>query len=281
MKLTKRLDQLSFKKAVDEHPGKNSALHLAMLIQDFLTSQVGGTPKIIRRMDFLFHDFMAVKARPEDVLEGLANINDYLFKEKSFRCVTEPPSVDHYFIGKALENRVGAPLTVALIYRDLAQRIQCPVEFVNFPGHTIVKLLYESQLLFLDPAQGGKVVSVSELQKKLAQKFGKSIFLKSPFLETPSELHLVNHLLAKLKSIYFDAQRWTEVLGVLDALLLFNPERVGERKERGLLLYQLGLFDEAYDDLTFFINRAAPSAELEKLKSFVSHMKNPEITPLH
>jgi len=81
----------------------------------------------------------------------------------------------------------GHALPMALVYRDLARRIQtAPVNLINIPGFFFIKILYRNQLFFLDPCQEGKILSISDLQKKISYRFDKNITLNSAFLETPN-----------------------------------------------------------------------------------------------
>ncbi len=277
----RRLNLELFKKALKSGTSKD-ALELCLFAHEILSEKNTTVLKTLKRLDFLFHEFSAYVSEYEDSLEGISALNSFLFNTKGFKC--SPGAIhdnDKIFISKVIECRHGHPLSLSLIYRELARRIhKSPVELVNFPGHFFIKFNYQHQLRFLDPSDCGRLLSVSDLQKKLTSRFGKAVVLSGTFLETPSETQIVVKFLNKLKAVYFERRQWDFLLVTLDMLVALEPERVVEYKERGLLLYQLGYLNEAYPDLDFFVSKSRPSPEIDKLKSLMTHLRHPDISPL-
>jgi len=275
-----RID-LSFLKKITAPDLPFSAMAVALTAQDILSEKSQCTPKGQKRLDFLFHEFAASFSKFSDPLEGISALNSYLFTQKQFKSfkeeIKDPSTV---FITKVIENREGIPLSLALIYRELARRIHGPVEIINFPGNFFIKILYQHQLLFLDPSESGKLLSVSELQKWLSARLGQGISLNGSFLETAPEKQVATRFLNHLKGIYFESRCWPELLAILDMIIAIQPDRVGEYKERGLLLYQLGQHSLALGDIQKFVDRSRPSVELDKLKGLLTHLQSPEVTPL-
>jgi regulator of sirC expression with transglutaminase-like and TPR domain len=276
-----RVDLTSFREALGTPLARFSALPLVLLAHEILERKQATAQKTNKRIDFLVHEFASTNPHFNDTIEGISALNDFLFTKKQFKRTVET-TPESLFISKLLENREGHALTLAFLYRELSHRAGlAPINFVNFPGHFFVKILYRHQLLFLDPSDQGKLLSVAELQKKLSQKLGKSVVLNGVFLETPSEAQMMVRFLTMLKGMYLDGRQWTSLLAVLDMLIETNPLRINEYKERGLLLYQMGHFSDAHTDLTLFVNKSPPSPEVEKLRSFVRHLKSPPVHPLH
>jgi regulator of sirC expression with transglutaminase-like and TPR domain len=260
-----------------------SAYQISLVVQEILSRGVHSASRSARRVDFLFHEFQARNPGLSDGLEAISALNDYLYEDQGYVIVTEDKcTLDDYFIGKVLENRTAAPLAFAIIYRELATRLNlAPINYVNFPSNSLIKILYNHQLLFVDPAEKGRLLSVADLQKRLYNRYGQSVVLNSSFLETPSESHVANRVLTKLKNMYFDLRRWDNLLGVLDLLVWLNPAKMHELKERGLLLYQLGHYSDAKHDLNRFVTHSRPSPETDKLRQLVTYLENPKITPLY
>jgi regulator of sirC expression with transglutaminase-like and TPR domain len=277
-----RLDLSHFKTALT-NTVPASALVLALIAHEILDEKNTSFQKSLKRLDFLFHEFKASSVAFADPLEGISALNNYMFRDKNFQGIRFPVNnPEQIFVSKVIENRVGSPLSLSLIYRELARRIHsAPVDLINFPGHYLIKVLYQHQLLFLDPSEQGKLLSVAELQKKLTKRFGKNIVLNSSYLETPTENQLVVRFLTKLKNIYFEQRDWVRLLAVLDMILWCDPQRLLEYKERGLLFYQFGMAEQAYGDIQSFVERSKPSEEIDKLRNLVTHLQNPDITPIY
>jgi regulator of sirC expression with transglutaminase-like and TPR domain len=250
------------------------AVALALAAEEILSEGILQASKTQRRLNFLLHELISVTS---------AALNNFLFRNKQFKSSSSDAQehAPQLFVGKTLEAREGHPLIMSLIYRDLARRFQkAPINLMNFPGFFFIKVLYQHQLLFLDPGDGGRVLATTELQEKLAHKFGKTITLNGVFLETPSEIQTITRYLSKLKNIYSLSRNWRLLLTTLDMLIATNPHRIGEYRERGMLLYQLGAYAEALRDLNLFIEKSAPSPEVEKIKNFLGHAQHPNVTPI-
>jgi regulator of sirC expression with transglutaminase-like and TPR domain len=251
-------------------------------VHEVLQDSAAQAEKIRRRFDFMFHEFKSTVGTVSDPLESISALNEFLFVSKKFMACDDAGSgPDELLMGRVLESRRGSSIPIAVIYREMAQRAGLPaIEFVNFPGHSFVKMLYRHQLMFFDPAENGRLLSVADLQEKLSGKYGKDVFLNASFLETPNDLHVISRLLAKLKNVYFDARDWPKLLAVLDMIIAMSPARKAEYKERGLLLYQIGLKEEAKFDLEFFVSSSRPSEETERIHRVLQHLNNPAVTPL-
>ncbi len=277
-----RFDLKTFQDVVMGVSPGPSALELILQIQDMLSLGELSSARSKRRLDFLFHEFVATAHPSGDVLEAISALNDFLFKTKYFECVDDGDAkAEDYFPGRTIESLRGAQHSLGLLYRELIQRLQMvDAQFINFPGACLVKVLYKNQLLFLDPGEQGRLLSVADLQRRLSRRYGKNTFLTGSYLETPSEVQMATRFLVKLKSIYFHERQWNLLMGVLDLLLALNPGRIGEYKERGLLLYQLGLLEEARDDLRYFISKSHPSVETAEIRRLVKEISGPHITPV-
>lgn len=254
-----------------------------LAIQEVLSRGAYPSSKVSRRFDFLFHEFKAQNAQIEDGLEAISALNDFLYDLQGFKVPTDDKcQIDDYFLGKAMESRQSCALAFSILYREMAHRINlAPTNFMNFPGSSLIKLFYNHQLLFIDPSEEGTLLSITDLQTKLHNRYGQSMLLSSTFLETPTDGHVVNRFLTKLKNLYFDLRRWEELLAVLDLLVWLNPTKMHELKERGLLLYQLGCHEEAKHDLSKFVDLARPSLETDKIRQLVTFLNNPKVTPLY
>jgi regulator of sirC expression with transglutaminase-like and TPR domain len=273
----RRLELGSFKELLQQPKSSSLSFPLALQIQEILSDLKVPAARSAKRLNFLVHEFKATVPRGEDGLETICALNDFMFKTKSFECVGETLEPDDVFPGKVLEKRCGSGIALSLLYREMLQNLGLTTaEFVNFPGHYLVKVLYRHQLLFLDPADGGRLLKVSDLQAKLSRRFGRNTLLSGTLLETPSENEFITRFLTKLKTVYFEQRDWRRLLAVLDLIVLLHPLRMSEYKERGLLLYQLGFLEEAQMDLHYFIVKSRPSAEIEKLRRLISHLQDPK-----
>src|SRR6187200_778063 len=99
-------------------------------------------------------------------------LNAYLFDEEGFtgnRDRYDDPS--NSFLNEVLERRTGIPITLALIYMEVARRAGLPVEGVNFPGHFLLRCparhgLPYAEDLIIDAFHGGALLTRELLQRR-------------------------------------------------------------------------------------------------------------------
>src|SRR5438093_4669091 len=108
---------------------------------------------------------------PERYARVLA-LNDYLFGELRFagnETAYEDPR--NSFLNEVLDRRTGIPITLALLYMEVARRAGLQVEGINFPGHFLLRCpgrfgLQGSDDLIIDAFHGGALLSDDALRQR-------------------------------------------------------------------------------------------------------------------
>ena len=78
-------------------------------------------------------------------------LNAYLFKEKGFRGNrTEYYDVENSCLNRVIDRRTGIPITLAVLYLLMSQRLSLPVVGIGMPGHFMVRVATSSTFLFVD-----------------------------------------------------------------------------------------------------------------------------------
>src|SRR5207249_4087747 len=96
---------------------------------------------------------------------GVMALNDYLFGELHFigndRHYEDPRNS---FLNEVLERRTGIPISLAMVYMEIARRAGLHVEGINFPGHFLLRCPARrgtpySEDLIIDAHHGGALLS--------------------------------------------------------------------------------------------------------------------------
>jgi len=206
-------------------------------------------------------DGLAAAARlrvPEEggLFERVAELNAFLFDELGFSGNHE----DFYdprnsFIDQVLARRLGIPITLSLIYVEVAGRIGVPAFGVGFPAHFLVRVGRGKTALMLDTYAGGVALPEEELDRRLADVYGEGIFTirSNPSLLRPaSKREILVRMLRNLSGIYRGRGDSAHLLDALCALLTLEPDAADELRERGLLYRDLGYAPAALADLRRF-----------------------------
>ena len=191
----------------------------------------------------------ALERVPTDLAadERVALLNQFLFDDCGFRGNDR----DYFdpknsFLNDVLERRTGLPITLSLVYVEIARRIGLEVVGVGFPGHFLVKL--ERPEILID-AFHGRVVTREECADKLAQSLGEGAALDDEHLRAARPREILCRVLRNLKHLYVNRGDFQRALDTVSQILLFEPDDVGEMRDRGVLYLRLECFGAALRDL--------------------------------
>lgn len=211
-------------------------------------------------------DLMADEVReklpePAYPLVIIKTINSYLYGDLGFT----GNQIDYYdprnsFLNQVIERRTGIPITLSLLYLEIAKRINFPMVGIGMPGHFLIRPDFEEAGIYVDAFSQGEILFAQDCQEKLAQIYGRPVELQPQFLASVSRKQFLVRMLTNLKVIYLNRNEGLKALAVIDRMLLLFPDAVIEQRDRGILYYQLNRWSEAREDLeTYLVNR--PHAE--------------------
>jgi len=205
-------------------------------------------------------------------------LNAYLFTELQFvgnDIQYEDPR--NSFLNEVLDRRTGIPITLALLYMEVARRAGLHVEGINFPGHFLLRCparrgLPYSEDLIIDAFHGGALLSEEACRELLRRHSGPDGDLDEA---TALEAHLLAHatkpqilvrMLLNLKRVYVHMHSFPQARDVTELLLAINPSAIDELRDRGLLAYHLKDFPAALRDLQTYLqlSRSATLGEEER-----------------
>lgn len=233
--------------AQDDHPGLDSQGVLAQVdaLAVQLKRRVPADAVVLQKLRYLNRFFF------QDL--GFAgNVNDYYDRRNSY-------------LHEVLATRRGIPITLALIYMELAAQIGLSVRGVSFPGHFLVTLRATQGEVVIDPMSGHSL-SRSELEERLApycRARGLSGEFEVPlglFLQAATPREVIARLLRNLKELHRAAEDWPRLLAVCERLVVLLPQDAQQRRDRGLVRAQLGLDAAAAADLRAYL-RQQPDAD--------------------
>jgi regulator of sirC expression with transglutaminase-like and TPR domain len=156
-------------------------------------------------------------------LRVIQTINDYLYDELGF-----VGNTDHYydprnsFFNDVLARRTGIPLTLALVYLELAWRINLPMVGIGMPGHFIIRPDFEGSEIFVDAFNRGEILFAEDCRQKLMQIYRQEIPTLPPeILQPVSKQQFLMRMLNNLQTIYLNQEDVDRALMIKDLLTLF------------------------------------------------------------
>jgi regulator of sirC expression with transglutaminase-like and TPR domain len=227
-----------------------------------------------------------VKARmPEaaDDLTRLANLTQVFYKDLGFGMnANDYYAPENSYIFDVLRTRRGIPISLAVIWLELAQALDLQAQGISFPGHFLVKVALEGGLVVLDPLTG-ESLGLDSLSERLSPYRAPEDQFAAPDLdegETPLGLYLqacpprdmLARMLRNLKEIFRSQEDWPRMLQVLERLVILLPEAWDERRDRGLVHAELGHVHEALQDLRQYLEFAPAAPDTAALRNRVNEL---------
>ena len=211
--------------------------------------------------------------------------NEYLYDEKGF-CGNRQSYDDprNSFLNQVLERRTGIPISLAVVYMEVARRAGLRVAGVNFPGHFLLRVPVEldgtssvdDQFLIIDPFHGGARLSEIDCRELLRQHVGDEAAFDGSLLAPATRHDIVVRMLVNLKRLYVRMRSFPHARFISDLLLAVDPSAIAELRDRGLLAYHLEDFAAALRDLEAYLRLTPRHAALPAAPSPGSGGDQPE-----
>jgi regulator of sirC expression with transglutaminase-like and TPR domain len=196
-----------------------------------------------------------------DVYRSIATLNFVLFQEHGF-CGNRKDYFDpkNSFLNEVLDRKTGIPISLSVLYIEVAKRIGLSLRGVGFPGHFLVKHVGDEEEIVIDPFNQGEILSQQDLETMLHRLYGAKIAFDSGLLEPISKNQILRRMLNNLKIIYLKQNDLIKGLSIVDRLILLDPASGEDIRDRGLIYLQLECFRQALEDIETYL-RLAPHAE--------------------
>lgn len=214
-----------------------------------------------------------VDAPPRDVL---AAINDHLFGRLGYG-----PEVDQYYdprnsyLNDVIDRRRGIPITLSVLYIQVARALGLDVDGISFPGHFLVKCHVEQGVVVIDPYHRGVSLSLDELRERLRATQSGEISGDAlvDLLESATPRDIVARMLRNLKAIYIKAKQAEDALTVIEWLVHLVPNIPQEIRDRGLVYEQLECFRAALADFDAYLRAVPDAADVDAIRERVLEMR--------
>ena len=254
--------------AQDEYPGLDTQAVLAEIdaLADRLKRRIPADAVPVQRLRWLNRFFF------QELGFG-GNVNNYYDPGNSY-------------LHLVLSTRRGIPITLAVLYIELATQVGLTARGVSFPGHFLVKLKMPQGEVVIDPFTGHSL-SREELDdlllpytrtRGLLGEFDAPLGL---FLQAAQPRDVVARMLRNLKEIHRSAEDWPRLMAVLQRLVVLLPQAWEERRDRGLTYAELGQEAAAVGDLADYLEHAGDAQDRQAITARLSELRRRGAPRLH
>jgi len=210
-----------------------------------------------------------------DPSESIGALNRVLFEEEGFRGNAE----DYYdprnsFLNDVLDRKLGIPITLAVVYMEVARRVGFPLVGVGMPGHFLLKHYdIEGREILVDPFNRGGVLTAMDCQRRLDQIYGGQMPLQPEFLMAVSRRQVLVRMLNNLKSIYLSSRNFRKALPVVDLILAVYPRSPEDVKQRAMLRWSLGQSRGALADLEDYLKMSPDASDADEIRQTAASLR--------
>ena len=194
--------------------------------------------------------------------------NQYLFNELGF----SGNEADYYnpansCLNEVLASKTGIPITLSVVYLEIARRLSRPVFGIGLPGHFVVQ--YDDGLYstYIDPFHGGALLDAAQCHD-LAKTDGNPAALARV-----NTRQIVARMINNLRGIYFARGAHRKTLQILNLLIDADPDSAEEYKQRGITYVQVEQTRAAKADFERYLELAPDAPDRPQVEKQLTALK--------
>jgi regulator of sirC expression with transglutaminase-like and TPR domain len=185
-------------------------------------------------------------------------LNEFLFENEGFIGEMD----DYYnpknnFLNEVIDKKSGLPITLSILYVEIAKFIGLDLKIIGFPSHVLVK--YNEEMI-LDPFNDGRLLDIDDLQEILDRNFDGQLEFEPEFLDEIKPEQILVRLARNLKNSYFQSYANEKALKCVNMTLAIESESPEDIRDKGILEEKLLNYDTALKYLNHYLE-INPNAE--------------------
>ena len=212
-------------------------------------------------------------------LPRLRALNQFFFHDLSFGGnVNDYYDPDNSYMNAVLRTRRGIPISLAVLWMELAQGLGLHARGVGFPGHFMVKVNLPKGQVVIDPFTG-QSLSREELAERLEPYKRRSGLVDEfdvplgLYLQAATPRDIIGRMLRNLKEVHRTQEDWQRLIAVQNRLIVLLPEAWSEYRDRGLAHAEQGHTAQAVDDLEIYIANIEEALDVDAITERVAALR--------
>lgn len=142
------------------------------------------------------------------------------------------------WLNEVLDRRRGIPISLAIVYIAVAERLGFDVRGISFPGHFLLKHVGDPEIV-VDPFSG-QILDHAACATRLDEIAGSNaVFRPAIHLRAASRREVLVRLLSNLKHIWLNRGDLDRALACCDRILSLIPDAPDALRDRGLVYERL------------------------------------------
>jgi len=161
------------------------------------------------------------------------------------------------FLNVVIDKKRGIPITLSIIYAEIAKHIGLDLRLVGFPSHVLVKY---SEEMILDPYGKGRLLTIDDLQDILDRNYGGGVQFLPEFLNETEHEKILIRIVRNLKNSYTQSFNYNMAMHCINMILAVEPDYPEEIRDMGIIESRLLHHNRAIKSLNKYLE-LSPEAE--------------------
>ena len=201
-------------------------------------------------------------------------LNDLLFQKMQFT-----GNIDNYydpknsFLNDVIDSRKGIPISLSVIYLELAWSLGLDATGIGFPGHFLVRVNHRGKIVYVDAFYKGRIMTADDCVEFWNDISEGEVEFQNSFLSQLNKQQILIRMLRNLKGIYLEQKSYKKLIRVMDKLILMNPNLPDEVRDRGIIFYQMQAFRLALRDFEDYLSTSAGSEDSEVIHQYIEVLR--------
>jgi regulator of sirC expression with transglutaminase-like and TPR domain len=171
------------------------------------------------------------------------------------------------FLNDVLDRGLGIPITLSIVYMEVARRIGFPLAGIGLPGHFLLKhRTDDGKEMLIDCFNRGDLLSRQDCQSRLDEIYSGEMKMRPEFLRPIGRRQILTRMLNNLKTVYLSTRNFRKALPIADLLLVVSPQSAEDVKQRALLRYSLGMQRLAAADLDEYLRLLPEASDADEIR---------------
>lgn len=200
-----------------------------------------------------------------DISTQANELGEFLFNHMGFRGDREDYNDPrNSFLNDVIDRRLGIPITLSILYVDIALRLGIPAYGIGLPGHFIVGIRDHDADMWLDPYHGGRQLDLADCVDLIRIATGYEGPLEASWFAPASARGLLARMLGNLRAGYVESRTWAKATAVIQLLRQVQPTEAEHLRDLGLVHYHQHHLPQAAHYLNLYLQRRpdAPDAQV-------------------
>ncbi len=176
------------------------------------------------------------------------------------------------FLNQVLDRRLGIPISLSIVYIEVANHLGIPAYGVGLPGHFIVGVQNDPDPFYLDPFHGGVFLSIPDCAELVRKTAGYEGDFQTGWLQPIGPREIIIRMLNNLRYIFVEREAWPEAVKVVEHLCLLRSDLSTLTRDLGLLHYRDGSLRKAMTYLEKYLSREPEAGDVADVRKCLRHV---------